>query len=237
MSLLRQIVHRAGRWYIRQICASESRGQKFSHHNERSIEYRFAFEMLAKYRPRTVLDVGSGTTAWPHLLRNCGYVVSAVDNVRDYWPKGMVNRHWTVEDVDILDPGDRIRGVFDSISCLSVIEHIEQHLRAVKNMAALLGPAGILILTTPYAHEFPHPNVYTHPDALYGRDLPYICRSSSRAEIEQWLAFGFTLEERELWRMFSGPLWATGQRCEWKRVGSDAEPHQLGCFVFRKVAP
>jgi hypothetical protein len=28
----------------------------------------------------------------------CGFVVTAIDNVRDYWDHGMVNRHWTVLD-------------------------------------------------------------------------------------------------------------------------------------------
>ena len=82
MRILRFVVHRAGEWYIRKICLNEFRHQVFSVHNERSIEYRFALQALGENRPRTVLDVGTGTTAWPHLLRNCGYVVTGIDNVR-----------------------------------------------------------------------------------------------------------------------------------------------------------
>lgn len=105
MNPIKSIVRHAGNWYVQRICTAESIGQTFTHHNERPIEYRFALERLAAERPKTVLDVGSGTTAWPHLLRDCGFVTTAIDNVRDYWRDGMVNRHWTVLDVDITELG------------------------------------------------------------------------------------------------------------------------------------
>jgi 2-polyprenyl-3-methyl-5-hydroxy-6-metoxy-1,4-benzoquinol methylase len=233
-AVLTRPIHRAGRWYIRRVCAVESATQVFRLHNERSIEYRFALEALATHRPQTVLDVGTGNTAWPHLLRTCGYVVTAIDNVRDYWPDGMVNRHWTVLDRNILAPTDL--PTVDAITCISTLEHISEHARAMAQMATLLKPRGILIMTTPFAVASPHPNVYTHPDALYGQDLPYICRSSSAAELATWLADGRLVEERrEFWRLCTGPVWATGTRCPWVRVADPGEPHQLGCFVFRRA--
>jgi SAM-dependent methyltransferase len=235
MRALKSLAHRAGQRYIHEICQAEFQNQAFSVHNERSIEYRFALEGLGTNRPKTVLDVGTGTTAWPHLLRNCGYVVTAIDNVRDYWEAGMANRHWTVLDVDILKPGPSFAGKFDAITCISVLEHIPDHRKAMANMVDLLEPNGLLILTTPYSSANPHPNVYKHKDALYGTTLPYICRSSSVAELNQWLSCGLTLERRELWRLFTGPVWATGQRCPWQQVENEDQSHQLGCFLFRKA--
>lgn len=233
MSILKSGVHRVGQWYLQKICWSEFRHQTFIARNERPIEYRFALQALGENHPKNVLDVGTGTTAWPHLLRNCGYVVTAIDNISDYWPAGMLNRHWTVLNVDILDPKEKLPSGFEVITCISVLEHIEDHARAIRNMVHLLATGGVLILTTPYSHYHPYPNVYRHPDALYGRDNPYICRSSSEAELNQWLAAGLTLERRELWRLFTGPVWATGQRSQWKMVAPE-EPHQLGCFLLRK---
>ena len=233
MTMLKRISHRLGRWYIRRVCLSESGHQVFTAHNERPIEYRFALQSLAGTRPKTVLDVGSGTTSWPHLLHICGYVVTAIDNIRDYWPGGMINRHWTVLDVDIC--GEIPARRFDAITCISVLEHIKDHAHAIRNMANLLEPGGLLILTTPFSYHNPYPNVYAHPDALYGKDLPYACRSSSAAELEHWLSCGLQLESRELWRLFTGPVWATGERCPWAQVDSEREPHQLGCFTFRKT--
>jgi 2-polyprenyl-3-methyl-5-hydroxy-6-metoxy-1,4-benzoquinol methylase len=152
MNILKSVVHRAGRWYIAKICASESQHQPFTPHNERSIEYRFALQVLGENHPKSVLDVGTGTTAWPHLLRNCGYALTAIDNVRDYWPEGMVNRHWTVLDIDILNPKDKLGKSFEAITWISVLEHIEDHLRAMQNMVCLLATGGVLLLTTPYSH-------------------------------------------------------------------------------------
>ena len=230
---LKPIVHSFGRWYMNRICTSESSGQSYSHHNERSIEYRFALESLGEYRPKTVLDVGTGTTAWPHLLHNCGYVVTAIDNVRDYWPSGMVNRHWKVMDVDITKPVS-MPELFDAVTCISVLEHIEDYDQAVAHMVELIPPGGQLVLSCPYNHSTFYPNVYQHPEALYGKDNPYVCRSYSWSQMEGWLNMGLTLVKKELWRLFDGPLWATGNRTAWERVASDRELHQLGCFLLRK---
>lgn len=151
--------------------------------------------------------------------------------------KSVVHRagyHWTVLDLDILGPKDKLAKNFESIACISVLEHIEDHARAMQNTVRLLATGGVLILTTPYSHHHPHPNVYRHPEALYGEDAPYICRSSSETELNQWLAAGLTLERHELWQLFTGPVWATGQRCAWRVATLEDEPHQLGCFAFRK---
>ncbi len=234
MNPFKVLARQAGNWYIQRVCLAESDSQKFTHHNERPIEYRFALECLARVRPRTVLDVGTGTTAWPHLLRNCGFVVAAHDNVRDYWDHQMVNRHWTVLNVDITKPKD-FRGPFDAVTCISVMEHIVDHENAVRNMLHVLAPGGQLIITTPYNHREYCPNVYKRPDALYGQDLPYICRSHSGEEIEKWQRLGARLKRREMWRLFSGPVWATGDRVPWEMAQSEDAPHQLGCFEFEKI--
>ncbi|MBV8552208.1 MAG: class I SAM-dependent methyltransferase [Acidobacteriaceae bacterium] len=234
MSPFKAFARQLGNSYIRRICSAESNGQKFNNHNERSIEYRFALGCLARARPKTVLDVGTGTTAWPHLLRNCGFVTTAIDNVHDYWDDQMVNRHWTVLEVDITKPGE-FHGAFDAVTCISVMEHIVDHESAVRNMLRLLVPGGSLIITTPYNHHEYCPDVYKRPDALYGQDLPYICRSHSAREIEQWQQLGARLKQREMWRLFSGPVWATGERIPWEQTQSEDSPHQLGCFEFEKV--
>jgi SAM-dependent methyltransferase len=232
---MKSLIHRFGRWYINRLCRKESENQTFSHHNERLVEYRFALQALTEAKPKTVLDVGAGPTAWPHLLSNCGFVVTAIDNVRDYWPAGMVNRHWEILDEDILNPAGMPRGAFEAVTCISVLEHIEDHARAMKNMTDLLVPGGHLILTTPYSHQNSYPDVYKHPRALYGPGLPYICRSSCETELTTWLSAGLTLEREEFWSLFTGPVWATGERAQWRLAESRNAPHQLGCFVFRKA--
>jgi|SRR5580692_2252961 hypothetical protein len=78
----------------------------------------------------------------------------------DYWPDGMVYRYWTVLNDDILSPKDVLSKNFEAITCISVLEHIEDHARAMQNMVHLLVSGGVLILTTSYFHHHPPPNVY-----------------------------------------------------------------------------
>jgi hypothetical protein len=73
---------------------SEYEAQVYRRINERPIEYRFVFGAIRQTAPESVLDVGTGESALPSLIRTCGPVVTAIDNIRDYWPEGMVNRHF-----------------------------------------------------------------------------------------------------------------------------------------------
>lgn len=87
--------------YVMRICKSEYEQQSFTRLNERLVELAFVFKHLGRICPRKILDVGTGTTALPHLMRNCGSLVTATDNIRDYWPSSMVNRHYYVINDDI----------------------------------------------------------------------------------------------------------------------------------------
>ena len=86
---------------IRVVVRHEYETQKFKRYNERPVEFAFLFRAIASLAPHSILDVGTGTTAVPHLMRNCGPLVTATDNVKDYWNRGMVNRHYHVLDDDI----------------------------------------------------------------------------------------------------------------------------------------
>jgi 2-polyprenyl-3-methyl-5-hydroxy-6-metoxy-1,4-benzoquinol methylase len=220
--------------YIDKIVRSEADSQQFTYHNERPVEFSFALRAIAEHqpKPKSVCDIGTGTTAFPHLLRNCGMVVTAVDNVRDYWPAGMQNRHWPVLDVDVTNLNGFANRRFDAVTCISVLEHIKDQQKAVANMAGLLNAGGLLIITTPFSAYNPCENVYLRPDALYGKDLPYPCRSHSESELEGWKSLGLNLLRSEYWKMFTGPVWATGQRTEWTKAEDTKQPHQLGCFAF-----
>jgi 2-polyprenyl-3-methyl-5-hydroxy-6-metoxy-1,4-benzoquinol methylase len=184
-------------------------------------------------RPVTVLDVGTGTTALPALLASCGCVVSAIDNIRDYWPNGMVNRHWHVQNDDITNP--TTRKTFDLITCISVIEHIENDARAFQSLIGLLNPGGHLILTMPYNERIAVPNVYDLPDTTYAAKVPYICRSVSRNELDNWLKMaGAEIVRQEFWEVCSGSVWGQGTALPVPRQVGAADSHQLTCALIRK---
>lgn len=231
LGTLKKLGHGLGRRYVDKLTADDYTTQRFRRHNERPIEFRFVFESLTFIRPHTVLDVGSGTTALPHMIANCGCVVTAIDNVRDYWPAGMFNRHWKVIDDDILKP--KIKGQFDLVCCISVIEHIVDHETAFRNMVSLVKPGGHLVLTTPYSEHNPVPNVYALDGAAYGGDLPYICRSSARADLDAWLkSTDVQIVAQEYWRLWLGAVWTQGRFLDVPERVDVTQPHQLSCILF-----
>lgn len=220
-------------WYPRRACRREFEEQKFRRYNERPIEFAFVFRHLGALAPKSVLDVGSGTTALPHMMRNCGFLVTAIDNVRDYWPAGAYNRHWHVLDDDIT--ATRLTKKFDLITCISVLEHIVSFDRAVKNMFALLEPGGHLILTCPYSEHAYVPNVYALPGSSYGQEASYVTQSYSRKELDRWLAESdASLVEQEFWQYWQGEFWTQGQQLIPPRASSATEAHQLSCMLLRK---
>jgi len=147
-SSIRSLADRAGLLYASLLAKREYRTQQFVAVNERPVELRMVFAYLARACPRTVLDVGTGATALPHLMRNCGFLVTAIDNIRDFWPRGMVNRHYHVINDDITHT--RLTQTYDFITCISVLEHIADHGAAMRSMLSLLNPGGHLIVTFPY---------------------------------------------------------------------------------------
>lgn len=215
------------------VCRKEYHAQQFKWVNERPIEFAFVFNCLKSLNVRDVLDVGTGTTALPHLIRNCGYMVTAIDNIRDYWPKGMYNRHYYVIDDDITST--RLKSKFDLITCISVLEHIRDSDKAVHNMFELLNDNGHLILTFPYnEHEYVE-NVYAHEEASYGKENPFICQVYSRKEINAWLsAHNAEIVTQEYWRVFTGKFWTFGEQVYPREQTTQHQPHHLTCLLLRK---
>jgi 2-polyprenyl-3-methyl-5-hydroxy-6-metoxy-1,4-benzoquinol methylase len=202
--------------------------------NERPVELGFVFRKLGELYPRTVLDVGTGTTALPHVMRTCGCVVTATDNVRDYWPSGMQNRHWHIIDDDISKT--QLSDTFDLITCISVLEHIQEPDIAVKNLFRLLKPDGHLILTFPYSDKSYVRNVYELPGSSYGKGAPYITQSYSRRELDRWLHENHgKIVDQEYWQFWDGDHWTVGRQVIPPRSVTAADKHQLTCILMRKV--
>jgi SAM-dependent methyltransferase len=207
--------------------------QRFIRFNERPAELRFLFSCFLRLYPRKVLDVGTGLTALPSMLRLCGSEVTAIDNVRDYWPRGMMNLHYHVINDDICNP--RLQGQYDLITCVSVLEHIEKCDAAVENMFHLLRPGGCLMMSFPYTERRYIRNVYELPGSSYGQNEPYITQSFSRNELDHWMekSHGAILEQ-EFWQFWDGDFWTAGrQLLPPKMVDVDGQ-HQLTCLLIRK---
>ncbi len=233
LNIIKTGIDSIGLWYGQMLCKREYHSQKFIGINERPVEYAFAFRHLTKKCPRTVLDVGTGITALPALMRNCGFLVTSIDNISDYWPAGMINRHYHVVNDDITNT--RLKNTFDFITCISVLEHIKNHAAAVKSMFSLLKPGGHLILTFPYNDKNYVKNVYKLPGSGVKEEYSFITQVFSRNELSAWTKDnGGVILEQEYWRFFTGEYWTFGDMiCPPIQVGKDEE-HQIGCVLIQK---
>lgn len=223
----------AGKRWVADVCRNEYESQTFQRFNERPVEFAFLFRVIATHYPKHVLDVGTGMTALPHMIRNGGALVTAIDNVRDYWPQGMLNRHFHVIDDDITATRHDAR--YDLISCISVLEHIVKYDLAVESMASLLAEGGLLVITCPYTEGEYVRNVYELPGSSYGQSAPYITQSFSRADVTRWTeACDLELVEQEFWCFWSGDHWTVGQQIVPPMRSTAEQKHQLTCLLFRK---
>jgi SAM-dependent methyltransferase len=237
MGIARRLVHglghKVGRSYQRKILAREAEQQHFIRYNERPVEFAFVFRALARYAPRAILDVGTGMTALPAMMANCGAVVTAIDNVTDYWTGSLINRHWHIVDDDIRKT--KLQQKFDMVTCVSVLEHIREYDTAVRNMLQLLNPRGHLVLTFPFTWYEHVDDCYRQPGADAGLAAAYyIGNSYSADDLERWGEFGAETIDCEYWRGFSGRHWALGERIA-PPLPASKETGNLACLLLRRT--
>lgn len=231
---MKKIIKYLGSIYVRLITKREYNSQKFIRINERSIEYGFVFTSLSEIAPKTILDVGTGRSSFPVLARTCGYLVKAIDNITDYWPRGMTNRHFHIVDDDILNPKES--KLYDVLTCISVLEHIDDPDKAVQNMLGLVKKDGYLIISFPFNENKYHHNVYELPDSSYGQKNPFRTQSYSRKELDKWFPKSkCVIEKQEYWRLFTGELWTQGNGISPPIKASKDLDHQLTCLLVRKI--
>lgn len=211
----------------------EYKHKKIYKQNERAVEFAFAFKHIGNIYPKKVLDVGTGRTSFPHMVWTSGIKVDAIDNIRDYWSFGMVNRHFYVKNDDITNT--KITEKYDLITCLSVIEHIIDYDKALSTMFKLLEPGGHLILTCPYNENEYCPNVYKLEGSSYGQEHAFVTQAISRKQIDGWLKQNNAeIIEQEFWQFWDGDFWTVGNQIIPPLKVEANQKHQLSCIIFKK---
>ncbi len=147
MNMLERVAYRVFSLLGREVCHREYLNQKSAEPNERVIEYNFALRCIWNSSAQNILDVGTGTSPWPALLRTCGYVVTAIDEMGSYWHGQLFNRHFYIIKDDITHP--KLSKTFDLITCISTLEHISNPQNAIRGMFSLLKRGGYLCLPFP----------------------------------------------------------------------------------------
>jgi len=195
--------------------------------NEREILYPFAIDTIRKRHPASILDVGTGTSAFPLIVNQCGYAVTAIDSYGGYWPGGLQNIYFKVVNYDITKNASAT--CFDLITCLHVLSHIENYQQAITNMKLMLNPGGCIVFGTPYNEHLGVANAYDMPDAGYGHNAPYKCRIFCAADIQH---FGCRIVEQHYWKIFTGRLWTQGERLAPTREVSKHELHHFSTMIL-----
>ncbi len=102
--------------------------------------------------PQTV-DLGGGSGALGLRLRDRGYRVTIVDLAAERFGADLPFVHL---DLNTPDLAERLgAGSFDLVSAVEVIEHLESPIGFLRNVGALLKPAGRAVLTTPNVDSAP----------------------------------------------------------------------------------
>lgn len=152
----------------------------------KSLSYERAAELPYVYaiiRSRTnsnilrILDVGTGDSVFPSfLLKNENVDITCLDKydwvaIQDKYAKATVAPdkldRINIVKLDLFDFEQE--ALFDVITCISVIEHFpgNKDAEAMKHIASLLKPGGILILTTPVNEGFA--DEFYKNKAVYGK--------------------------------------------------------------------
>jgi 2-polyprenyl-3-methyl-5-hydroxy-6-metoxy-1,4-benzoquinol methylase len=237
---IKYIMRTIGHWfdffatiYLRWSYKRQYKKQRFVELNERPVEFSFVFRKITEIWPKTVLDVGTGMTALPSVLRTTGLEVTAIDNIKDYWPIGMVNRHYYIINDDICNT--KVNKTFDVITCISVLEHIKDHRSAIKSMYKLLNPGGVLILTCPFTSHQYIENVYALPESQVKGLPPFTTQSFSDKERQEWMKDSpFDLEDEEYWQYFDGEFWTCGNILKKIIKVTKDSRHQICCMTLRR---
>ena len=203
--------------------------------NERVVEYSFALNSLNNYNIKNILDVGSGLSPFPKLLEVCDFTVVSIDNMRDYWSIFDFNRHTYVCNHDIVDSPFK-ENYFDAITCISVLEHIDNYVEALKNMVLSLRSDGVLVLTFPYNENNSFEDAYVLEECSYNVDVNYRCRIFSRNDVNYWCdLLGLRIVNEKFWTVCDGELHAQGKFI-WPIVERSTDENiQLACFKIQKL--
>lgn len=132
----------------------------FNIYNRRQWVAHYASRLPAGAR---VLDVGAGVGQYRPLFARCDY------KAHDFGQEPQTVGHYTPLDYesDVLDI-PVADGSFDVILCTEVLEHVPEPTKAVQEMARILRPGGIMLLTAPLGCL-----LHQEPYIYYGGYTPY----------------------------------------------------------------
>jgi SAM-dependent methyltransferase len=166
--------------------------------------HRWLLEQVATEMGRRILEVGAGIGNYTQYLRDAELLVCVEPHAPAAARLRETFHDWQnvlVVQKDICDPGlaDLSRHACDTAICFNVLEHIDDDVAALANIARILAPGGRLLLIVPAL-----PMIFGSIDRTVGHVRRYLPATLGRA----LAATGYRVE-RMRWLNFFGilPWW------------------------------
>lgn len=201
--------------------------------SERFVEYGFTFEALGSLYPNRVLDVGTGMSALPSLMRLGGSEVIAIDHTAAL----TANPAYYVWNHDIQTK--RFPQAFDMVTCVSTLEHVFNYEEGMDNMIASLREGGHLVLTIPLSINEFVPNVYQQEgNYYYDPSCSWLTRAFSAAMVEAWVRkHGLKTVTERHYALFTGHGLGDGEPLKVPRPCTAQDFPDIGCYLFQLGSP
>lgn len=128
------------------------------HADSMAFDFRRAalWHWIERYMPRGVrtLDAGCGTGYMTRRLASLGNETVGLEHdatLADFARSTLANEAWQVpvHQMPLGDGSVRQLGEFGAMICLDVLEHIEDDRAALRDLAAVLRPEGVLLISVP----------------------------------------------------------------------------------------
>ena len=117
--------------------------------------------------PSRILDAGCGWGVTLSALERAGFVTTGLDVSRKGLERLDRDGRRLIE-ADLTQPFDDRTETFDAVLALDVIEHLDDDSAAVKNLAKLVKPGGVLIVSVPAL-----PEMWSEFDTIQGHRRRY----------------------------------------------------------------
>ena len=152
-------------------------------HELKWFEYAYALLYSQHQYPCKVLDVGIAQSLFPFILAYYRYDVTTLDlEFTKFRQEEGKKFGITALTGDLREDFPELHESFQLITCLSVIEHIDDDTKAVLNLSEYLKPGGVLILSTDFYKDYIK---YPNANRILVTDRPAGSHTASRVYDEQ----------------------------------------------------
>jgi 2-polyprenyl-3-methyl-5-hydroxy-6-metoxy-1,4-benzoquinol methylase len=128
-------------------------------------------EELGVRSPARVLDAGCGWGVTLKILEECGFQVTGMDISRRTLQE-LDRPDRNLVEADLTKPWPGGIEPFDAVLSLDVLEHLDDDVGAVTQLAELVKPGGVLVISVPAL-----PDLFTEFDAIQGHRRRYLPES------------------------------------------------------------